>query len=260
MKPIARLGFLVWGSASLLVCACGPIEPVGTPGALKEGGFTYCDGVAQSCAGATAIPDHLAVGSTFTFQFSDSFGNGDLTLSSSDTSRLQKIATNSDGSISLRALAAGAAQVEARTTMKSELIDFVRLDLQDIDSLKPTVCPRAFNTIPPSGAVFDPADCGGDSQGSSTVEISLGSSLAPTVCARPTGATGDDLDGSLTFEWAVNDGGTAELELFVGTDGVENQPKNHGRCATIGGLTVGTASVTVSAVNATGDITVTVNK
>lgn len=215
--------------------ACGPVEPVGTPGALKQGGFTYCDGASAGYCGSEAtVPDRLAVQSTFTIQFSDT--SGDVTLSSSDTTRLEELATNDDGSLGLRAAASGSAQVEARSTSKRDLIDFVRLDLEDIDSLALRLCPRGFNAISPSATSFSPEECGGDPAGNSSIEISQGSSLAPTVCVFPVGSDGD-LAGHLTFGWAMNEGGTAELEMFVSEDK---------RCATIGGLTTGTGSITVS--------------
>ena len=264
MKP--TVGFALFGAilASSLVSACGPYEPSGTPGALKEGGFNYCNGAVSSCRSDSAVPDHLAVASTFTIQFSG--GGGDVSLSSSDSGRLQKMGTNDDGSASFRVMASGSAQVEARvpsdsgqTTTTDELLDFVRLDLQDIDKLIPRLCPRAFNAIQSSETVFDPVDCGGETEGNSGIDISHGSSLAPTVCAFPVGSSGDDLRGGLAFDWVVNPGATAELELFVGTDVFSDQTKGNGRCATIGGLTVGTASVTVHAGSASAAIAVTVN-
>jgi hypothetical protein len=264
MKPTVRLAFFGATLASSLASACGPYEPSGTPGALKEGGFTYCSGALPSCSSASAVPDHLAVASTFTIQFS---GNDNVTLSSSDSGRLRKMGTNDDGSASFRVVGSGSAQVEARVpsdsaqaTTTDELLDFVRLDLQDIDSLIPRLCPRAFNAIASSASVFDPADCGGETEGTTGIDISQGSSLAPTVCAFPIGSSGDDLRGNLAFDWVVDPGATAELELFVGTDASSDETKGAGRCATIGGLTVGTANVTVRAGSASSAIAVTVNR
>jgi len=172
---------------------------------------------------------------------------------------------NDDGSASFRVIASGSAQVEARVSSNSgqtttdELLDFVRLDLQDIDRLIPRLCPRAFNAIRPPTPVFDPVDCGGETEGNSGIDISRGSSLAPTLCVFPVGSSGDDLRGGLAFDWVVAPGATAELELFVGTDVLADQTKVKGRCATIGGLTLGTASVTVRAGSASALIAVTVN-
>ena len=210
------------------VCACGPTEPPGTQGALKEGGFVYCEDE-RTCGPEVTIPDHIAVGSTFTITFAPgSSSPSGVVLSSSDSTRLERTATNT-----FRALASGAVQVEARSSI-GELVDFVSLDLGDIATLALRVCPRAFNSIPYQGAIFDASHCGGEPGGDASVEISQGSSLAPTVCAVPLDGDGNDLDGHLTYEWTIADGASAKLEMFIAVGA---------RCATIGGLTQGNASV-----------------
>lgn len=241
MNTSMRIGLLEWGLLSSLLPACDPVEPSGTQGALKATGFIYCDGNEGSCDGKTTIPDRLAVRSTFTIQLSSNTGEfgffgGGLVASSSDTTRLEAIATNDDGSVAFRALSSGAVQVELRGSSK-ELIDFVRLDLDDVATLALRVCPRAFNAVTKQGAFFDASQCGGEAKGNSSVEISQGSSLAPTVCAVPINAASEDLEGRLTFDWSIAADATGQLEMFVSEDA---------RCATLGGFREGSASVTVA--------------
>lgn len=239
------LGFL-----SSLASACGPIEPAGTPGALKEGGFVFCEKGDAPCSGTGTVPARIAVGSTFGIQFGAPFPEADdVTLQSSDETRLDRTAIHSDGSAGFRVLGAGAASVEARTTQDDRLLDFVRLNLAEIATLGVRICPKAFNAITMPGGDFFSSRCGGDPGESPNVDISLGSSLAPTLCSLPVDADSKTLGGHLDFAWTINRGATANLEMFVSKDG---------RCATIGGLTQGNATLTVGAGSASTEIPVTV--
>jgi len=237
-------GATVLGVA-LVLCACGPLEPAGTPGALKEGGFVYCEDVTAPCAGEATIPDGIAVGSRFKIQYSEP----DVRLSTPDSTKLEVGAVDNDGSTAFHAIEAGNASVEARLTSSDKLLDFVRLDLGDIDSLEFRTCPRAFNAITGDVKSFTRAECGASGSGTTDVDVSLGSGLAPTLCAFALDSQGTELAGRLTFDWAPNEGSVAELEMFVADDT---------RCATVGGLTQGTASVTVLAGTTSGVLNFTV--
>jgi len=236
-------GAVVFASLApaLATCACGPVEPAGTPGVLKEGGFVYCEDTnAAPCPADMPVPDHIAVGSTFALEYSDSLSSSSVdsaTLTSSDERKLAALATSGPGVNGFQALAAGAATVDVRDPKNDRVIDFVRLDLEDIDLIEIVLCPRAFNAITTTGGAFDRSECGGSPLGGSTVNISMGDALAPTVCALPLDAGGDELAGRLPFQWLMNDS-DADLEIFVGEDE---------RCATVGGLTQGAASVTIEA-------------
>lgn len=235
------------GGLSWTALACGPVEPSGTPGALKEGGFTYCEDVARGCSPEATIPDHIAVGVTFGVGYSES----DVTLSSADETALEVFpaASASNGRTDFRGLRAGGASVEARADSDGALIDFVMLDLGDVDTLSIRVCDRSFNAITTSDTEFDSSRCIERSEAGAHVDISQGASLAPTVCAIAVDAAGNDLAGRLPCEWSIDESSTAELELIVASDT---------RCAAIGGLTTGAASVTISGGDTSAVLDVTV--
>lgn len=243
----------IWLLAASL-CACGPVEPAGTPGALKEGGFLFCDEPVQflgfeGCPTTETVPKKIAVGSDFTVSFSDPNGDKEPVLSSPDEHRLELVRRDDFGDASFRASAAGPVTVEARLPSDDRLLDLVRFDLADVQALELRLCPHWFNAIREPFGGFDVSQCDG-AGGTSTLEISQGASLAPTVCWFPVDDAGDDLAGHFDYGWTTNDGATTELEIFV------NQ---NWRCATIGGLTQGTATITVSAgTTATGAFDVTV--
>jgi hypothetical protein len=229
------------GLACVLSLSCKPIEPGGTPGALHEGGFDYCES-ADPC-NDSSIPDRLAVPSTFRLGFSD----GDVTLSSDSPERLEAT-PGSDAVTTFRALSAGNVKISARTSSEGKLVDYVTVALVDLASLQIDQCPRAFNAITTSGGSFDPGDCGGAP--STELAFSRGDSLSPTVCLRMRDEHGSELGGAPDATWTASTSSSAELQVDVGSDS---------RCATIGGLTVGQAQVVVdvAGISAPLDVTVT---
>jgi hypothetical protein len=243
---------------ALTASGCGPVEPLGTPGALKAGGFTYCDTSSnvlgdQACTPSGSVPDRIAVGSTFRMSFSATDSSETPTLSSSDSNKLEMVNADQSGDAGFQVVAAGSASVEARLPSKDTLLDFVQLELVDVESLALRICPRGSNAfVPqPSGFVIGLDECGGKPAGDASVEISRGASVAPTVCAFPVDGAKNDLAGHFEIAWTVDDGSTAKLEMFVANDGT---------CATIGGLTLGTAPVTVTAGTLSTVLDVTVNE
>ncbi|HEX4337367.1 MAG TPA: hypothetical protein VH062_15730 [Polyangiaceae bacterium] len=219
-------------ATALFVVGCGPpIEPDGTPGALRAGGFVYCD-PANHCGYSDPLPDGIAVGSVFELMFDD--GDSGIVLSSANDDRLQTVTEQAPegDATQFRAILPGPATVEARDSVDGELIDTITLALKSVVSLGSETCARSFNVIEDASYVFDPFDCAGTTIGTSGVTISRGSSLAPTVCVMPLGDSGTVLSGLLSGTFAAS--GDAQLEIHVDAEG---------RCATIGGLTLGDAKV-----------------
>lgn len=250
--PRPRIAWPIWAilaSLSIAAAACGPVEPPGTPGALKEGGFVYCEDSGSTCASSDGIPHHIAVGATFEVRFVESdFVSSSAELASTDATALKASPPESDGTTQFRALRAGTATIQAKNPSDSRVLDFVTVDMKDVDNLGVDSCARAFNAISSPNAPFDPAECAGTPQ-TGTVEISQGSSLAPTLCATTRDASNADLGGLLQFDWSSSADGTAEIEILVGHDS---------RCASLGGLTVGTATLTVAMGNASTSFDVSV--
>jgi len=212
--------------------ACGPpVEPGGTPGALKSGGFVYCRS-AGSCDYRAKMPAQLAVGATFGLEFDGEY-SGSVRLSSPNGA-LESVA-NEDPVWVFRGTRPGHATVEARDEADDTLVDYVDLELAALSRIEPRECDRAFNALHDSTDTFDPTTCR-SSGAVSALTLSRGAELAPTLCVFPVDGSGHDLGGTLdTPQWTV--GPPAELELHVAADGL---------CATIGGLTLGTASVTIT--------------
>ncbi|HEX3595453.1 MAG TPA: hypothetical protein VHU80_10135 [Polyangiaceae bacterium] len=207
-----------------LALGCQPIEPSGTVGELHQGGFDYCESP-DICDGAP-IPDRIAVASTFLLSFSE-----DATVSS-DSPKL--LAGPSGGDPTFHALGAGHVKVSARDP-DGALVDYVTVDLSDIAGVDLVQCARAFNAVRTAGDVFFPSDCDGGT--TKVLTISRGDSLAPTVCVRMLDEDDDVLGGAPDADWTVSTDASAALQLEVARDP---------RCATVGGLTLGRARVTVA--------------
>jgi hypothetical protein len=228
-------------SIVLAVSACGslvPIEPSGTPGALKEGGFSYCEDVSVGCPDDQPIPDHIAVGATFALSYS----GGGTVLSSANETVLATLPIERTGFTGFRVLHAGAATVKART-VDDQLVDYVDLNLDSVASVSVRLCPRAWNAIVLPTDGFEPTDCGADTSGTGSVVVSRGASLAPTFCGFEIDSEGRELGGDVPLEWTRSPASVAALDLHVGSDG---------RCATVGGLTLGAATLNAAFGNLSG--------
>ena len=225
---------VVRGAMALFLGAAGcgpPAEPSGTPGSMRAGGFVFCD-PSGHCGESEPLPDGIAVDSVFDMKFD---GYTDAVLVSANEARL-RTEQEEDGGTRFLAMVPGPATVEARDPSDHQLIDTITLTLTSVAALRPEQCARAFNVITEPDQRFDPAECAGDDIAGSGLTISRGASLAPTVCVVPLDAGGTVLSGLLAGQFEI--AGAAQLELH--TD-------EGSRCATIGGLTLGDALVTVMA-------------
>jgi hypothetical protein len=222
-----RAGLAARSTMVLLLVACGEYEPLGTPGSLREGGFRYCE-TGRGCD-SQPIPDFIGVGSTFGMQFS----RGDVVLESGTPDRLERLLDSEDD---FRVLRAGTAIIEARADYGNELLDYVYVAFADVRSLHLRLCERAFNAIRSPGDRFDRDGChAAHAADPLRLVIARGESLAPTLCVLPLDSAGGALAGHFPIHWAVSPESEANLQLNVGSDP---------RCATIGGLTLGTARIT----------------
>jgi hypothetical protein len=227
------LGLLFLGAGAP---ACEPVvatEPPGTAGALHEGNFVYCDAPSAGCED-DAMPDAIAVGATFGVSF-----DGGGTLSSNSGQVLQRLPQTVDQESEFLALRAGDASLLVRQT-DGTVVDYVNLLLVAPTALEFHVCADEYNTsVSPcylDAAVPD-------------LTLSRGSSLAPSVCVFPISTAGTLLSGGLPVQWSRGDDSVADLEIDVDADP---------RCATIGGLTLGAATLTATTAKLTSTLKVTV--
>ncbi len=231
----------------VLSFACAPpIEPDGTPGALDFGAFEYCESK-DTCDGSR-FPDRIAVGASFYVSFESAKVASD--------GRLLGATTNDDGSAVFHVLAEGQAKITA-SDEDGTLLDYFTVSTSDAASLELEQCPRSFNALGPLGDdYFDPSRCQ-VAPPSTTVQLSRGSSLAPTLCLRLLDASGRELGGAPDARWRVTKAPSPErvvappdppgtLQLTVARDA---------RCASVGALTVGDAGLSVSV----GDLTTAVS-
>jgi hypothetical protein len=231
----------------VLSFACGPpVEPDGTPGALNFGAFEYCE-TKDTCDGSR-FPDRIAVGTSFyvSFEYANVASDG----------RLLDATTNDDGSTIFHVRAEGKAKITA-SDEDGTLLDYLTVSTSDAASLELEQCPRSFNALGLLGDdYFDPGACK-VAPPSTTLQLSRGSSLAPTLCLRMLDASGHDLGGAPDARWSVTKAPAPEhtlappdpramLQLTVARDA---------RCASVGALTVGDAALSVSL----GDLTTAVS-
>ncbi len=243
MKP----AFGLFGFFALLLPACEPIEPAGTPGVFHEGGFSYCDLPHGICDVERPLPNRIAVSSVFWLQYSPAVDQATV-LASSDDTRLSAVGTPTDSG-EFRALQAGAVRAEAMNVSQHGLLDYVNLTLGNIDHIGVRSCSRAYNAITSPDGGFDPASCDASDAGLSTIEISRGTSLAPTVCVVVTAVDGVELGGALPVSWTASGDDPASVTLFVGEDS---------RCATLAATRLGSTSITVATAGLSSSFTATV--
>ena len=236
-----RIALLAGLAAIANGCGGRPREPGGTPGEFHAGTFAYCD------AQCGPIPELIAVGTTFSFEFSSE----DVDLASSDPDKLEETSlTPGQPHIAsfeeyasvyaeFRALASGVVNIEARAVPGGEVVDYVTVSLVEIDRLGLFSCDRAFNAIGryyyKSFGIRDCVPLTGPE--TTQVVIARGQSLAPTFCALAFDAEGTPLGGRFDMSWATSPESEAALQIYVGSDP---------RCATIGGLTLGQATLIVT--------------
>jgi hypothetical protein len=249
MNELARR--VVVMCACAFVTGCGPMgDPAGTPGATRNGAFVYCDPEGEC---SDRIPDAIAVGASFTLFFTEYFWG--LTSSFSGTlepdagGRLSTVSAG-EGTTLFRAIAPGAAAVDAVYPRPSRvLVDYTTVQLVDVASLRVQECSRDFNAITSQRDVYPLSSCAGPDRDTTTLDVSRGASLAPTVCVLPVDDAGHDLAGQLDYEWTDGADGTAQLEMHL----------DHARrCLTVGGLTLGTSELSVRAAGVTAHFTVNV--
>jgi hypothetical protein len=229
--------------------ACGPpVEPDGNPGALHFGAFEYCESKA-TCNGSP-FPAHIAVGTSFVVSFSYAKVGSD--------GELLDTTTNDDGSATFRALTEGETKITARDD-DGTLLDYVTVSTSDPTSLVVEQCPRSFNAIQISGEYFDSGNCV-EAPPLTTLGLSRGSSIAPTLCLRLFDGADDELGGAPAANWSVekiparpqvlvppDPSATLQLEVAIDT-----------RCASVGALTTGDARLTVASLGLTTTVSATV--
>jgi hypothetical protein len=195
---------------------------------VGQGSFLYCDESAD-CSGG-AFPDSVAVGATFFAWFSPDSGSDGATIESAQPARLRAIG-ESRGETQFRALGAGAALLQARTTSSHRLVDSVDVTLTEIVAIVVGASPALERR----------------DGGRASVTIPSGGSRTPSLCATPLDASGGALGGALGWDWSTSDSGVARLSA-----GAES------RCRTLVPVGAGTASVAVSVGDVHGEIDVVV--
>jgi hypothetical protein len=202
---------------------------------FHQGGFSYCDLPHGICDVERPPPNRIAVSSVFWLQYSPAVDEATV-LVSSDDARLTAVGTPTNSG-EFRALQAGAVRAEALNVSQQGLLDYVNLTLGNIDHIGVRSCSRVYNAITSPDGGFDPATCDAADAGVSTIEISRGTSLAPTVCVVATAVDGVELGGALPVSWTASGDDPASVNVFVAEDS---------RCATLAATTLGLSSITVA--------------
>jgi hypothetical protein len=241
--------------ALVALAACGPIEPGGTLGGLREVGFWYRDTDSSG-----PIPDGIGVGAGFSigvdtgsaydedyedYEDYDDYDDYErIVLSSSDPRKLERLPRNTayDGTYhpDFRALAAGVVNINATRTdepgAEPVLVDYITVRLVEVDRIEVRACDRGFNAIREPGATHYSADCLASAAGTGAYTmISRGASLAPTFCVVPFDDGRTSLGGHFEIQWEQSPAEEQRLQINV---------SESNRCATIGGLKLGAATVT----------------